>query len=224
MEKTVNHRAALSINSKVNIVALDSSVHTVYDTRIEDVRKDTILISAPSDKGVPMLIHKGMRVEISFMSSGGRYFFQSRVGGRVLSGQLTLYEVDIPDVIQKSEFREFFRISIMEKVRVYAVPAEVYDDVQRVYFDNAFCMDISGGGLRMISDKQYSGVQHVEIDFTETIPTLGKFYGTVVRLIPAPEDKYDIGIKFGNMRETDRDKIIKYVFKRQIELRQMARR
>ncbi len=219
MEKTENNRSTLTINTKLNIVPMHSSASAVYDSRVDDVRLNTLIISAPTEKGVAMLIHKDMPIEVSYMAAGGRYYFKSKIMSKVTGRNEVYYEIEMPELIEKSEFREFFRISIMQKVNVSKVDGSV-----RRYFDDAFCVDISGGGLRMISTKNYADMNFVEVDFTTTIQSLGKFTGKVVRIIPTADGKYDIGVKFNNISENDRARIIKYVFKKQIENRQLARR
>ncbi len=82
-------------------------------------------------------------------------------------------------------------------------------------------VNLSGGGLRMVIPEQLVTGQKVLVELT--LPTMPPAAITsiaaVVRVVPAPAqeeaNRYETALKFIDIHEDDREKIIRYVFKRQ---------
>lgn len=81
-------------------------------------------------------------------------------------------------------------------------------------------VNISGGGLRFIArDKFEVGDRLVLKTFLPTYAHVIKLKCEVVRSVPA-QDGFEVAVKYTEIDDTTRDKIIKYIFARQ---RQMLR-
>jgi hypothetical protein len=92
----------------------------------------------------------------------------------------------------------------------------------RLGAESCFPVNLSGGGLMMgIPDKLASG-DKLELHITLPVfpPIEVAVIGEVVRVAPAENagdtvPEYDTAVKFTDIKEDDREMIIKYVFKRQ---------
>lgn len=221
MGKISNVGKYLVINLKINISA-PSEYSGVYDSRVEDISSDGVFISVPTNKGSAMPVRPGMKVEGSFMSAGGRFLFTTTVRRRVFKN-IPMLELEKPAFLEQRELREFFRIDISRRIVVYSlVKDERSGSLARNEQFEVTCVDISAGGARLISDKPMDNVSDVEADFTGLFPGLNSIFAVVVRYNQNQNGKYDIGIRFTSLRDADRDKIVKFVFKRQIERRALA--
>lgn len=79
-------------------------------------------------------------------------------------------------------------------------------------------VNISGGGLRFLTnDKFESGDRLVLKTFLPTYAHVIKLRCEVVRCAPAGKG-YEVAVKYTDLDETTRDKIIKYIFARQRKL------
>lgn len=225
MEEIVAVGKFLTNNLKINIAGVGSNYAGVYDARVEDVRAESVLISMPTDAGRPMSVSAGMKIEASFIMTGGRYLFTTTVKGRVMEN-IQMLVLERPKKLLKSELREFFRVDVLQKAKLFSV-----EDVQnegktmpiKTELGTVLCLDISGGGTKLLSSIDIPHIVEVAVDFSGFIEGLSSVAGRVVRYIHKPDGKFDIGIKFTSLRDSDRDKIIKYVFKRQIEMRKMGK-
>ena len=211
----------LVVNLKINLSA-PSEYSGVYDSRIEDISSDGMFISVPTNKGSAMPVRPGMKVEGSFISSGGRFLFTTTVKRRAFKN-IPLLELEKPTFLEQRELREFFRIDISRRIVVYSLIRD--EKSGALVRDKEFevtCVDISGGGARLVSENPMDDISDIEADFTGLFPGLNSIFAVVVRYNQNQSGKYDVGIRFTSLRDADRDKIVKFVFKRQIERRALA--
>ena len=78
--------------------------------------------------------------------------------------------------------------------------------------------DISGGGARISTDAPIEIGDILEIDLSEDLNTKNEVVSRVTHIY-SKNHLTEAGVEFVLIKEPDRDKIIKYVFQRQIELK-----
>ena len=80
-------------------------------------------------------------------------------------------------------------------------------------------VNISGGGLRFICNDDFKkGDQLVLKTFLPTHAHVIRIKCEVVRSVPSPDGMNEIAVKYLDMDESTRDKIIRYIFARQREM------
>lgn len=229
MEKITNVNRYLVVNMRINISSEFGEYRGVFDSRVEDVRANDILVTIPTERGIPMPLKPGLQVEMSFIAEGGRFIFKSKVLGRVKMN-IPLLSMEKPDHLVRTELREFFRVDTRLKIKLIITrpnPDDPMEVIKEVH--DAICTDLSGGGCRIRTDDfEIERGDKVELDFMNTVDGVYNLMGKAVRIFDQIKDetgevKKDLGIVFTNLHDSDRDKVIKYVFKRQIELRKLLK-
>ena len=80
-------------------------------------------------------------------------------------------------------------------------------------------VNISGGGLRFFSAERFNPGDRLFLKtFLPTHAHIIKIKCEVVRSAPTGNDKYETAVKYVDMDETTRDKIIRYIFAKQRKL------
>lgn len=80
-------------------------------------------------------------------------------------------------------------------------------------------VNISGGGLRFYSSERFNAGDMLFLKtFLPTHAHVIKIKCEVVRSIPTDDGKFEIAVKYVDMDETTRDKIIRYIFAKQRKL------
>lgn len=224
MEKITDVDSVLVSNLKLNVASPDSGT-MVYDSRIEEVTYNTFFIAMPSDRGMMMPISPGSRVDISFIANGGRYFFKTIITNKIMKN-INLLELKKPEMLYKSELREFFRIDVLQKVRVYFMKQIQGRNNQvalvRDKTLDGICINVSGGGLKFLVETEIQKDTTIEMDFSHFIEGLDSVMGLVVRCVLNEKNMYEVGVNYLDLKDSQRDKIIKYTFKRQIEMRKLT--
>ncbi len=224
MDKIKNPDPYLDINLNVNFHILNGDYAGMYHSRIEDVKKNHIYFSAPTSKSIPVPVAPNTDVEISYISNKGRFSFKSIITDRI-KDKINLIEVKKPEVIYRKELRRFFRINTRLKAKMIIVDVKVENGNIKMEKNSyeVLIKDISGGGMRIITSHPLKIEQAVEFNLSEALDLSNDIFGKVVNIYTPEQkrDKMEVGIEFISIKEKDRDKIIKYVFQRQIELRKL---
>lgn len=208
------------IGDKIYIYRKSSDKKELYPSKILDILKDDkFIVSGPIKNHELIFLHKGEIVTItSFIDNKGRYEFDAKVLSRSLG---KLYEIKLKKIsdIKKIQLREFYRFEISIPVIKRMIVIE--DGEEEVIVENCRTKDISGGGLRLLTNHKHNIGDVIECQFTiEGRPIFSK--AKIVRLEPVDtfDYKYSVGVELIDISENDRDAIVKFIFEKQRELRE----
>ncbi|TCK62590.1 flagellar brake protein [Seleniivibrio woodruffii] len=218
MEKLVKFDKYITINQKLLVEVKVGDHAGIFDSRIEDMEAgDSIMISMPTDKGRAVPLAPNTRLHLSYVMDMGRFSFKSIVLDRVKEPRMML-KIAFPDAVFRQELRSFFRVDTRLSVKVM-VTVKI-DDVWTQKLFEGKVVDMSGGGLRMFTDIHIEKDATIEIYFLGSIEKVDQVKAQVMRC-RSMEGKFEVGVRFVDISQTDRDRIIKYVFKRQVEQRKL---
>lgn len=223
MEKFKDVDSYIKVNTKILFNVLAGDYKGIYDSRIEDIKGGEIRITTPTLKGIPFPIYQNVEVEVSFLNEKGRFSFKTKVIGKIID-KIPLIQIQKPDFIFRKELRKYFRVGARLKIKFRNIVYKIRDEqpeIERTE-QSAIIKDISGGGFRFISDAKINEGQAIEVFEVEGIDIKSDIICRIVSVYNEA-DKTEAGAEYISIKELDRDKIIKYVFQRQIELRKMAR-
>lgn len=197
-----------------------------YSSKIEEINADTMVIAMPMSKGYPVMLQKGGKFDGKIIVSGTVYQFSCTLISTKIH-PLPFWTVSLPFDIIKVQLRSFVRIAASLSVQLKVVPAEENHPPKNLNVSappvySMFTKDISGGGVLIVSKQALEAGTKVEIVLD--VPECGTIYtmGEIVRVQqPQPEKPiFWVGVKFIDIQEKDRSKLIKYIFKKQLEQRQ----
>ena len=197
-------------------VERDSGI-AVYRTRVEDVSHNTLLVGAPLERGEVIPIRVGTEVIVEYkdesIKTEGRFSNTAVVEKRFHKNVPTLL-LRLTGTWEKTQERMFVRVDVL----IDAAFAPVVDgNIQAV--QTGTILNLSGGGILLATDYQLAESDVVWISFpidTKSIRTTGH----VVRVRQLEETK-GYGISFHDMDEKQRQEIIQFVYRRQLELRRL---
>lgn len=211
----------LSVNTRISVQIRKSDYSGLYDSRVEDIEKNAILISPPTEDGRPIPMTPGTTVIIEFVNQTGRFRFESKVTGRRTQGAMTATEISVPTTLTKNQLREFFRVETRIKAKIKIFYAGVPDKNMKIPHKSIDCVviDISGGGGKLITPSWIEQNQEFILDMSAEMAEMESLPCSAVR-VKRIQEKTEVSFKFNFTKESERNVIIKYVFKRQIELKQ----
>lgn len=196
------------------IITIGRSVER-HSSRVEEIGKDYYVIAMPMAKSVPIILMQGTKFQGRAVVDGMVWEFTSEFLDKRIQ-PIPVWIISKPYDIQKIQLRAFVRIDTSLPLELQVISE---DNSQPVV--SATTSDISGGGLRAVSKHQMHVGTNLKLIFD--LPGMGKVQGSGVIVREEPlQDKlfYASGIKFTEIAEKDRDKIIKFIFKKQLERRQ----
>ncbi|NOZ84513.1 MAG: hypothetical protein GXP60_06910 [Epsilonproteobacteria bacterium] len=202
-------KSYISIGDKIKVEVKEGYYRGFYLSRVEDV-SDVIKIALPTDeKGRYVMLEKFTPIFISYFINKKRLGFNSKNIGRVVENGFKLLIVSFPDEIFRIEDREFFRINVNVSTNL-------------LYYDKdikCLIVDISGGGVLVRSKLKMGKGDMIKV----FIPPLEMSMPVKVarKSISNEGQMAEYGCSFVNIKESTRDKIIRYCFNESIKQRKL---
>ncbi|SDC39605.1 c-di-GMP-binding flagellar brake protein YcgR, contains PilZNR and PilZ domains [Paenibacillus sp. UNCCL117] len=191
-----------------------------YKSRIADVTEDHISMEVPLHEASGRLkrLYPGDELSIYFITDGGvkNYFSSSVIGFNDDVIRLVQIKKPAAESITKIQRRNFLR-----------VPAEV--DIAVRLSDNyqfvAMTDDVGGGGISFVCEGHIPVRNAQAVGCWLLLPFKNgtiehvPFKSEVVRVKPLETGRQQVMLRFSEIAESDRQKVIRYCFERQFDFR-----
>lgn len=222
----------LNIGDSIDVIVFkkDKSSVLMKSLIYEILNEKELIIASPVHEGRLYSFMLGSRQYMRFsIKNMGIYFFEGLIAGKMKFEGMHALKIVLATDIKRLQRRAFFRIPLyIDGYFRYLIPKEeVLAGIDSKYKDNPDIliedeydmekfklMDLSGGGLKLVSKVEHEIGEVLEGVFTlEDIEIV--FEGEVVRSRLLDDGDYDLGIKFTDLDEQIRSFIIGYIFKKQ---------
>ena len=191
-----------------------------FKSRVADENDDSLIIEFPIDTvtGKVKRLHVGDALAAHFITTTGvKHFFETHVTD-VMLGEFPLVELARPskDDMTSMQRRNFFRVMIEVDIAVRN------ENGQQFVFKTD---DIGGGGVSFIIDRNehFDAAEKLEcwvlLPHRNGMIEHSHFIGEVLRLKVLETGRKIVMLKFHEIIEPERQRIIRFLFEKQIELR-----
>ncbi|NLJ33625.1 MAG: flagellar brake protein [Firmicutes bacterium] len=199
----------LKINQQLKLQPI--SQKKVYTSYVAEKTKKLLTIAAPIYKGQYITFPLGQILKLWYPGCYAVYTFSSPVVGK-RSGPPPLLILEYPTTFYRSQRRQFVRLQTL-----IAVSVELPESPQTSYQGHA--INISAGGVYLVMEKKCK--PGTVINLTLQKPSLPKILGKVLRSYPSMRGPglWEWAVEFIDITEQEQDKIMKYIFAKQLELR-----
>ncbi|MFC4599104.1 flagellar brake protein [Cohnella hongkongensis] len=208
------------INQTMYLQTETESEPVTLRSRVADMDEGSIYIEIPLNEKNRRLYRAsvGERLQVYYFTQDGvRHLFESSVlGFRKESVSLVAIRKPEPDSIKKDQRRSFLRVETHLEIAV-----RIGDKMRFV----AVTEDLGGGGASFLCDRKWPIEPNVVLSCWLLLSYKGgsiahaKFDGEVVRVLAIEPDKHLVMLRFVEITESDQQKVIRYCFERQLELR-----
>lgn len=206
------------VHQRVQLNVLDGQCQGNYYSRIEDLVGDEVMVvtSPPvaGDSTAPVRV--GEKINVFYWDSMAQYAFEAKVIARQ-EGLTPTITLEKSSEVQRMQRRSYFRIQARLRV-VFVVEGD--DQSAELQSDEGQTLNISGGGMLLSTNAklELGDALALKLYLSEQEHTVAT--GRVERLeYLASKNLYRAGIVYVGIYENDRDKIIAFVFKKEIDLR-----
>lgn len=207
------------INSHIEIWEDDIT----YVSIIQDKDEDSITINIPysGNKYYPM--HHNMKLFFTRTDTSCIYKYSGTVTELKLEGAIQLFKISDICFIKKIQRRNYYRYTISMSVDYCIIPEHMQSlNVKQLVscleknMTHTLTRDISGGGLGIILKKPCNINDKLIVSFTAGEAHINVIC-SVVRLVKVKETSVEYaGLKFIDINENTRDKIIKFIFRKMV--------
>lgn len=196
----------------------DGNISETFSSQIATHFKDNkALILTPISKGVLFKMKSGWFITISFLINNDLYRLKCKIIKNRKENGLNLLEVKSVSQLLKIQRRDYFRLKVELPI--------MFNIKGHEQIINETTVDISGGGLNFNYIKPLENFELIECKLKLPKQDIS-FLSKVVRCNEFKKGNsviYNIGVKFEEIREADRDKIVKFIHFEQLKIRKKSR-
>lgn len=227
----------IELNKKAGNQSVLADEPTTYVSQILDLEEEELIAAMPIHEGHIIPLEVGTVLEAYIYTVKGIFRADCRVTARGKEDNIYFMSLQLLSELRKFQRRQFYRLPCSIEVQFrplsavevlqYAKARELPPQAQPAD-QKGMIVDISGGGVRMITDKSYYKNDFVLLRFpiemnigVKWIETMGR----VVASYPSPNrsDFYDNRVQFKEITHELRDAIVKYIFEQQRKIQQRER-
>jgi len=207
----------LKVNQPIEI-EISGDELTRYRSRVEIISPDKLVVMAPMRAGNIIPLRPKTVIKIIYTDNVAIYTFTSEVISQNYADAGTVI-VGKPIDVRRIQRRNFVRLDKRLAVTLCRV------DNKLSFIGEPFSattVDLSGGGIMFGCNNLLKNGEILEATIYLDEHTSVRAIGRIVRFIqnhPKAKDKYSVGFEFAIVEEMERDKIIRFIFNQQRELR-----
>jgi len=208
----------VKVNQRLEIMLSKNNNTPRFTSRVEELTSDEMVIAMPMQKGRPIILESGRGFYGKIITESGVYIFKSKFLSKRMY-PLPVWVVTLPYEIEKTQQRAFVRFDVSQPLQIEYF---LDDDSENAITLKVMTRDLSGGGLQAICEQSIK--IGTKVNMTLTLPEEGDLEvdGEVIRVQKPQKDRqlFWVSIKFVDTRNIVRDKISRFIFRKQLEHRQ----
>lgn len=189
----------------------------VFSVRIEDFDEESITISAPMHRGVPLPLRSGMRIIMGVSRADALYGFVTEVVDR-RGGQTPVLRIRKKPMAKRIQRRNFVRVHAVLQVDIKGISPDSVAGVQ-IKNDDIYEKNMSLGGMLLVLPVKYPRESLLELHIQLPDGPM-QVVGQVVRCRKQEEGPhFEIGCSFLGLDERKTNRLSLYVNNRILDLR-----
>jgi c-di-GMP-binding flagellar brake protein YcgR len=225
--------AEISIGSKIELIINEYNYNdekTEYSSMLLDyIGEDAIVIAAPISEGRIIPLELGTTIGLMVVFQDVMYYFKGCIEKRSKKDNVATMIIKKEGAIKKIQRRNYFRFKSFKKVTFKIVTRsdlklqeKLINGEEDTEVFEAVTKDISGGGIALLSKKRLhiGDVIKVSISLGDDVNEIIKAKVVRCNLNTKYRDLYEMGLSFVDIKNESRRNIIRYIFRRQSDLKQ----
>ncbi|WP_315077769.1 PilZ domain-containing protein [uncultured Clostridium sp.] len=196
----------LKVNDRVEILVEDKA----FKSLVQDIEDDSIKINIPVYDGEYLALKIESKIELNSYAKGGKCFnFHCDVIERGKENNIIYYKLSEPYDVREIQRRDFVRVDFMNIVKFKKITKSEDEEVSS--FKDALMIDLSGGGMRFKTKEKLEKYDKLLLEFALN-DKLNYLKAQIMRLEITEFNEYIYGVKFIEISENQRDKVIREIF------------
>ncbi|MGN0472022.1 MAG: flagellar brake protein [Lachnospiraceae bacterium] len=210
----------------------------VYTSQVYEVlSEDRLEITMPMEKTKLILLPVDSEYDVYFYTEAGLLQCFARIIDRYKSNNVYILVLELISNLRKYQRREFYRFACALEMNTRPLQEEELSaiDSNHVFLTpglplkRSIIVDISGGGLRFISNQRYEVGSHIYCGYKLLVGGEQKEYNIVGKVLRVKElenrpGEFEHRVQYVNMNTVDREEIIKYIFDEERKTRKRNQR
>ena len=198
----------------------------IYISKVFDIISDErISILMPMEKTKLILLPVDAEYDLCFYTTHGLYQCFARVTDRYKDNNIFVLILDLTSNLRKFQRRQYYRFSCALNMDSRPLEEEEVSTIDKytmllepgLPLKRSIIVDISGGGLRFVSDYRYEKGSMILCKYNLIINDKNKEYNLAAKVLNVNEidnrpGVFEHRVQYINMDVDDREEIIRYIF------------
>lgn len=199
----------------------------IYISRIQGIlSEDTLEITMPMEQTKLVLLPVDGEYDLTIYGESGLFQCFARIIDRYKSNNVYLLVVELTSNLRKHQRREYYRFSCvlemsarnLEEEEIQAIEAKTPYVLQPgLPLKRSVIVDISGGGIRFMSNQKYEPESLIYCCYHLLIDEERKKYEVIGKVLSARElsnkpGTYEHRVQYYNINKETREEIIRFIF------------
>lgn len=199
----------------------------VYYSKVYDILSpDRLEVVMPMEKTKLILLPVDSIYDLAFYKEGGVYQCFARIIDRYKSNNVYILVLELTSNLRKYQRREFYRFScaldmcdrpLVEEEMKAIEQNDAFYLTPGLPLKRSVIVDISGGGLRFVADRQYEEGSLIYCNYELLLDGEDKEYSIVGKVLstkPADNKKglFEHRVQYIDLEVEQREEIIRYIF------------
>lgn len=226
-------RVELTALERGRMKAANEEERKVYASKVNDVLSDERLeIIMPMEKTKLILLPVDAEYEICFYAKSGIFECKARVIERYKADGFYILLFELISDLRKNQRREFYRFNCIINMKNRELSKKEWEQLQSGGYEldssmslkKSVIVDISGGGMRFVSEEKYEEETYMYVNFTLFSGGKDKTYELIGKVLTAKEienrrGQYEYRLQYVNISNKEREEIIRYIFEEERKYR-----
>lgn len=241
----IGNKIEMKSVSKQGSTAESSEVYVSQFLQWAD--KNVAIIAVPTSKGYLVPLRIDGEYELEFFTKNGLYRCKGRIIKRAkTSNNIAVAQVKFTSALEKFQRRQYYRMNCIMAITYAVLSEEQYElfkemkrclsqeqkqaiekklEAQKIVYEKATMLDLSGGGIRFNSSVKLEAgnIVLLKLSLPENIRKRIPFlFGRIIssRQIPHKEPMvFDNRVEFTEITSAEQEQIITYIFKEERDKR-----
>ncbi len=212
------------VKQSVEVDVLEGTLKGLYNTRIANLNDQALLLEVPLIGNMYLPLKIGQPMKLRYIVESWAYEAAVTVAARKDNLDTPIMLVARPKQVDRKMLRQFVRVESDLDASVYLIK-DLSEYGREKYSDNdltqCVIVDISGGGAKARVPLHLPTVDKRYALLWFTLPLIHKsFYNQLTRIKFVQDDERDkyIVVEFTGLSEAEREDIVHYCSRRQLEL------
>lgn len=228
----------VELQSVDHLFAKEGEKTKTYTTRVYSVLSDDrVEIMMPMEKTKLILLPIDGEYDLCFYTQGGLFQCYARIYDRYKSNNVYVLALELTSNLRKHQRREYFRFSCVLDMRSRELKKEETESLSTIHpiivpglpLRRSLICDISGGGIRFISDIAYDENSFLYTTFSLTVDGVSKDYEVIVKVLTVKEvanrpGEFEHRAQYEGLDRDTREEIIKFIFEEERRIRRNSKK
>jgi c-di-GMP-binding flagellar brake protein YcgR len=225
------------VGGKVRLADDGTELTKTYTTKISDITsEDTLELLMPMEKTKLILLPIDAEYNVVVYTEAGLYQCFARVIDRYKTDSMFFLAIELTSNLRKYQRREFYRFSCALEMCARNLEEEEINAVQqksKIWLQpnrpikRSVVVDISGGGLRFMSNQRYELGSMIYCSYNLVRGTERKQYELVGKVLEVRElenrpGTFEHRVQYYNIDEATREEIIQFIFEEERKVRRKS--